>query len=174
MDPDCDARLVYADMLGTVIPDSMQRFRTLVVPAGVAALGGAAAGKAAVTAVIKSMSKKLVASTAAKTVGKMGTKLLGKWGGAAAGGAAGTALGALLGPVGAIAGGAVGVAGGVAGWLIVDGVVVKADEYFNRADLERELTELLDQRKAAIVESISTAFEAAKSEALGRVTPSQL
>ena len=173
-DPNCDAGLVYADMLDEVIQDSMQRFRTLVVPAGVTALGGAAAGKAAVTGLIKSMSKKLATSTAVKAVGKMVPKLLGKWGSAAAGGAAGTALGAVLGPVGAIAGGVVGVVGGVAGWLIVDGAVVKADEYLNRADLERELTELVDQRKAAIVESISTAFDAARSEALGRVTPSQL
>ena len=174
VDPDCDARLVYVDMLGAVIPDSMQRFRTLVVPAGVTALGGAAAGKAAVTALIKSMSKKLVASTAAKAVGKMVPKLLGKWGGAAAGGTVGTALGVALGPVGAIVGGVVGVAAGAAGWLIVDGVVMKADEHLNRADLERELTELVDQRRAAIKESISTAFEEARLEALERVTPFEL
>lgn len=171
---ECDAGLVYEDMLDEVIQDSLQRFRTLVVPAGVTALGGAAAGKAAVTAVIKSMSKKLAASTAVKTVGKMGPKLLGKWGGAAAGGVAGTALGAVLGPVGAVVGGAVGIGAGVAGWLIVDGVVVRADEYFNRDELERELTALVDRRKAEMVESISIAFEEARTEALGRVTPFEL
>lgn len=172
--PDCDAGLVYEDLLDEVIQDSLQRFRTLVVPTGVTALGGAAAGKAAVTAVIKSMSKKMAASTAVKVFGKMVPKMLGKWGGAAAGGAAGAALGAVLGPAGAVVGGVVGVGAGVAGWLTVDWVVVTVDEYRNRDELESELTAMLDRQKAEMVESISNAFENRRSEALDGLTPSEL
>lgn len=172
--PDCDAGLVYEHMLDAMIQDALQRFRSLVVPGGATALGVAVAGKAAVTALIKSMSKKLAASTAVKVFGKMVPKVLGKWGGAAAVGAAGTALGAVLGPVGAVVGGVVGVGAGMAGWLIVDKAVVRADEHFNRDELKKELTVLVDQQKDAMVDSILNEFDRRRSEALGRITPSQL
>ncbi len=170
MNPDCEARIAYADMLNEVVPDSIQRFRSFVVPSGVAALGTAAGGKAAVTAVGKGMGKKLAASASVKTAGKTVTRVLGTGGTAAVGAAAGS----VLGPFGAMVGAGVGIVAGVAGWLAIDSVVVGADEYFNRDDLERELTELVDTQKAEVAESISTRFEEARSEALENATPSQL
>ena len=170
VNPECEAGIAYADMLNEVVPDSIQRFRASVAPSGAAALGAAAGGKAAVTAVAKGMGKKLAASASIKTAGKTVTKVLGTGGAAAVG----TAAGAVLGPFGAMIGAGVGIAAGAAGWLTIDGVVVGADEYFNRDDLERELTELVDTQKAEVAESISTRFEEARSEALENATPSQL
>lgn len=48
------------------------------------------------------------------------------------------------------------------------------DRPADESDLERELTALVDQRKASMAESISTTFEHAKSEALAKVTPLEL
>ncbi len=67
-----------------------------------------------------------------------------------------------------------GLAAGTAAWLLVDTAVLFVDEHFNRDDLEREITELVDEQKAEIKSALSRAVGQAKSEALGEFTPSQL
>lgn len=77
------------------------------------------------------------------------------------------------------AGRAIGVAVGGLGasavaWLLVDAVVLLVDEHFNRDDLERELTALVDEQKAEMKAAMSGAVDQAKQEALGPITPSEL
>lgn len=69
------------------------------------------------------------------------------------------------------------IGGGLAGlvaWLLVDGVVLSADEYFNRDDLEAELKALIDEQKAEVKAALSEAVAEEKSEALGVFLPSEL
>ena len=63
---------------------------------------------------------------------------------------------------------------GPAAWLLVDVVVLFADEYFNRDELEAELTALVDEQKAEAKAALSAAVTEAKSEALGKFLPSEL
>ena len=63
---------------------------------------------------------------------------------------------------------------GLAAWLLVDGVVLFADEHFNRDDLEAELTALIDEQKAEVKAALSEAVAEEKSEALGVFLPSEL
>ena len=67
-----------------------------------------------------------------------------------------------------------GVVGGVAAWLALDGAVVNIDEHLHRGDLERELTELVDEQKASVKSALATAVDKVKLEALGEFTPSEL
>ena len=67
-----------------------------------------------------------------------------------------------------------GLAAGTAAWLLVDTAVLFVDEHFNRDDLERELTELVDEQKQATRAALSRAVREARSEALGAFTPSEL
>ncbi len=67
-----------------------------------------------------------------------------------------------------------GTAAGTAAWLLVDTAVLFVDEHFNRDDLERELTELIDEQKEEIKSALSRAVSEARSEALGAFTPSEL
>ena len=64
--------------------------------------------------------------------------------------------------------------GGVAAWLALDGAVVNIDEHWHREQLEQELTELVDEQKAAVKSAISMAVEEGRLEALGEFTPFEL
>ena len=67
-----------------------------------------------------------------------------------------------------------GLTAGTAAWLLVDTAILFVDEHFNRDDLERELTELLDEQKEEIESALWRAVSEARSEALGAFTPSEL
>ena len=62
----------------------------------------------------------------------------------------------------------------MAAWLALDGAVVNIDEHLHRGDLERELTELVDEQKASVKSALATAVDKVKLEALGEFTPSEL
>ena len=68
---------------------------------------------------------------------------------------------------------AIGLLAGPAAWLLMDVVVLFADEYFNRDELEAELTALIDEQKAEVKAALSEAV-AHESEALGKFLPSEL
>ena len=73
--------------------------------------------------------------------------------------------------LGAAAGG---LAAGAAAWLIVDVAVLVVDEHFNRDAFERELTELVNEQRAAMKAELAGAVDEARSTALGAVTPSEM
>ena len=157
----------YERMLEVTVADTVERFTVSAVPSAVVAVGAGAGSTVAVAVVAKALAKKMMASAAVKTVGKVGGGIWGRLGGAAAG----AAIGSVLGPVGTVVGG---VLGGVAAWLALDGAVVNIDERLHRGDLERELTELVDEQKASVKSALATAVDKVKLEALGEFTPSEL
>ena len=157
----------YERMLEVTVADTVERFTVSAVPSTLAAVGTGVGSTVAVAVLAKALAKKVMASAALKTAGKVGGGLGGRLGGAAAG----AAMGSVLGPVGAVVGG---VAGGAAAWLAVDGAVVNIDEYLHREDLERELTELVDQQKASVKSALATAVDEVKVDALDEVTPYEL
>jgi len=112
------------------------------------------------------LTKKMGAATLAKTGTKLATMLglkLGAKAGAGAGSAAtgaaaGAAIcavsvaGAPLAPVCALAGG---VVTGVGVWILVDEAVLKADEYFNRAEFEQALSHSLAEYQTELAEELA-------------------
>lgn len=157
----------YERMLEVTVADTVDRFTVSAVPSALVAVGTGVGSTVAVAVLAKALAKKVMASAALKTVGKVGGGIGSRLGGAAAG----AAMGSVLGPVGAVVGG---VAGGAAAWLAVDGAVVNIDEYLHREDLERELTELVDEQKASVKSALATAVDEFKLEALDEVTPYEL
>ena len=158
---------VYERMLDVTVADTVERFTVSAVPSAVVAVGAGAGSTVAVAVLAKALAKKIMASAVLKTVGKAAGGIWGRVGGAAGG----AAIGSFLGPVGAVVGG---VTGGVAAWLALDGAVVNIDERLHREDLERELTELVDEQKATVKSAISIAVDEGKLEALGELTPFEL
>ena len=157
----------YERMLEVTVADTVERFTVSAVPSAVVAIVAGAGSTVAVAVLAKALAKKIMASAALKTVGKAAGGIWGRAGGAAGG----AAIGSFLGPVGAVVGG---VTGGVAAWLALDGAVVNIDERLHREDLERELTELVDEQKARVKSAISTAVDEVKLEALGELTAFEL
>ena len=158
---------IYERMLDVTVADTVERFTVSAVPSAVVAVGAGAGSTVAVAVLAKALAKKIMASAALKTVGKAAGGIWGRVGGAAGG----AAIGSFLGPVGAVVGG---VTGGVAAWLALDGAVVNIDERLHREDLERELTELVDEQKVTVKSAISIAVDEGKLEALGESTPFEL
>ena len=152
-------RMTYERILEAAIPHTIRRFTDSAVPTGIVAVGAGVGGALAGRALVKGLSRRLLARLAGRTAGARGSV-------AAAG-----AAGAVFGPVGAAVGG---LAAGSAAWLLADIAVLAVDEHFNRDDLQRELTALVDERKAEIKAAMSRAVDEAKSEALGDVTPFEL
>ena len=157
----------YERMLEVTVADTVERFTVSAFPSAVAAVGAGAGGTVAVALLAKALAKKMMATIGLKTAGKTVGGIWGRLGGAAGG----AAIGSVLGPFGVVIGG---VAGGAAAWLAVDGVVVNIDERLHREDLERELTELVDEQKARVKSATSTAVDEVKLEALGEFTPFEL
>ena len=156
----------YEHLLEMTVKDTVERFSISAVPTAVTATGvgtgGAVAGAVGAKVVAKN-----TAALAVKTLGKVSGGILAKSGAVATG----AAIGSFLGPIGTVVGG---VAGGVAAWLAIDGAVVNTDEYLHREDLERRITELVDEHKASVKSTWPTAWDKHKLETLGPVTPSEL
>ncbi len=141
-------RVAYERMLRTAMPHTMRRFTATAAPTGILAAGAGFRGAAAAGALIRGLSRRLLPGS-----------LLSRT-------ASGTAR--------AVGTAVAGLATGAAAWLLVDAAVLFVDEHFNRDDLERELTALVDQQKAEIEAAMSRAVADARSEALGASTPSEL
>ena len=153
-----ELRTAYERMLRAAIPHTVQRFTGSVVPTVIVAAGAAVRGAVAGRAIIRSLSRRMF-PRAARRIASTGASAT-----------AGAAVGSALGPVGAAVGG---LAAGAAAWLIVDLGVLLVDRY-DRVDLERELTAVVDEMKAEAKAAMTSAVEEARSEALGERTPSQL
>ena len=66
----------------------------------------------------------------------------------------------------------VGVGAGV--WLLLDSLVLYADEYFTREQFQQELTALVDEQKAGLRADLSTRADEVRMTALGPVPPAAL
>lgn len=143
----CMDRDAYERMLRATV----SRFTNSAAPTGIIAVGAAYRGAAASRALVSGLKRRLLSRIP-------GGRLLS--------GTSGTAGRA----AGAIGGGLV----GSAAWLLVDVLVLFADEYFNRDDLEAELAALIDEQKAEVKAALSEAVAKEKSEALGDFLPSEL
>ena len=93
----------------------------------------------------KAMAALIAKKIATKLATKAALKAGGRWVaiGTTVGGAA--AACSWTGPGAAVCG----AAAGIGAWLVVDNVVVKLDEYWNREDFEAELREMIDEQKFA-------------------------
>ena len=153
-------RTAYERILEAAVPHTIRRFTDSAVPTGIVAVGAGVRGALAGRALVKGLSRRLLARLAGRTASARGSAA-----------AAGAAAGAVFGPLGAAVGG---LAAGSAAWLLADIAVLFVDEHFNRDDLQRELTALVDEQKAEVEAAMSRAVDEAKSEALGEVTPVEL
>ena len=133
--PDLD----FGPLTQAAIAEAQDRFK-VTLPVNLVATTAVAAGvaKTASAVVAKKLAAKVAAKSAAKAAGKMGAVLAGAGTGALACSWAGPA--AVL----------CGAAGGVVTFIAVDSAVVRIDAYFNRADFERDLAEMVDALRADI------------------------
>ena len=136
------------DAYERMLRETVRRFTDSAVPTGIIAVGAAYRGAAAARAFVRGLNRRLLSRVP-------GGRLLSGTAGRAAG-----AIGAGL--------------AGPAAWLLVDVVVLFADEHFNRDELEAELIALVDEQKAEAKAALSEAVTEAKSEAIGVFLPSQL
>lgn len=140
---------------GTTMPcaerDAYERMLTVAIPETVRRLTDSAVP----TTIIAVGAAFRGAAAARRFVSRLSGRLLSR----TASGLVARVLGALAGP---------------ATWLLVDVVVLFADEHFNRDDLEAELTALIDEQKAEVKAALSEAVAEEKSEALGVFLPSEL
>lgn len=157
----------YERMLDRAVADAVERFALSAIPSVLAASVAGAGSSVAVAVLAKALAKKMMASTVLKTVGKG----IGGWWSRLGGVTAGAAIGAFVGPIGAAIGG---VVGGAGAWLALDGVVINVDELLYREDLERALTELVDEQKEKVKSATLRAVDKVKLEALGEFTPFEL
>lgn len=149
VDYDRETRVLRERMLNEAVGDTLRRVTTSAGVSGFGAIGTGLAGGL----LVKALAKKLLASIAVKTTGKTAAKAAGSWKAAAVLAAPLSALG----PLGTLVGGVAGAAGG---WLAVDFLAVKIDERWNRDNLEQELVDLIDERRAEVVASMSASIEA--------------
>ena len=68
----------------------------------------------------------------------------------------------------------IGVGVGAGAWLILDLLVLHADEYFTREQFQEELTALVDEQKAALKTDLSARADEIRQTALGPFTPAAL
>ena len=66
----------------------------------------------------------------------------------------------------------VGVGAGV--WLLLDSLVLFADEYFTREQFQEELTSLVDEQRAGLRVDLSARVDEVRMTTLGPVTPAAL
>ena len=66
----------------------------------------------------------------------------------------------------------VGVGTGV--WLLLDSLVLFADEYFTREQFQEELTSLVDEQRAGLRMDLSVRANEVRMTTLGPVTPAEL
>ena len=65
----------------------------------------------------------------------------------------------------------VGVGVGAGAWLLLDLLVLYADEYFTREQFHEELTALVDEQKALLRTDLSARADEVRLTALGSFTP---
>lgn len=133
--PDLD----FGPLTQAAIADAQDRF-IVTLPINLVATTAVAAGVAKTASAV--VAKKLAAKVAAKSAAKAASKL----GAALTGAGVGALTCSWAGPAAVLCG----VAGGAATWFAVDSAVVRIDAYFNRADFERDLAEMVDALRGDI------------------------
>ena len=68
----------------------------------------------------------------------------------------------------------IGIGVGAGAWMLLDLLVLHADEYFTREQFQKELTALVDEQKAGLKKDLSARAEEVRMTALGPVTPAAL
>ena len=68
----------------------------------------------------------------------------------------------------------IGIGVGAGTWLILDLLVLYADEYFTREQFQEELTALVDEQKAGLMADLSARADELRTTALGSFTPAAL
>ena len=68
----------------------------------------------------------------------------------------------------------IGVGVGAGAWLLLDLLVLYADEYFTREQFQEELTALVDEQKAGLRSDLSARADEVRLTALGPFTPAAL
>ena len=66
------------------------------------------------------------------------------------------------------------IGAGVGVWLLLDSLVLYADEYFTREQFQEELTALVDEQKAGLKEDLLARADEVRMTVLGPVTPDAL
>lgn len=80
----------------------------------------------------------------------------------------------LLPRIGRLIGVGVGAGVGAGAWLVLDLLVLYADEYFTREQFQAELTALVDEQKAGLKADLSARADEVRMTALGPFTPAAL
>ena len=128
-------QLAYEGMLGTAVPETVQRFTASAAPTGILSVAAGVRAASAARALMKGLT------------GRLTRRLLPR-------------LGRL-----------VGVGIGAGAWLLLDSLVVHADEYFTREQFQEELTALVDEQKAGLRRDLSVRADEVRLTALGPFSP---
>ncbi len=118
-------RLAYEGMLEAAVPETVQRFTGTTAPTGILSVAAGVRAVSAARALMKGLSGRLSRSSLFQRKVCCLRLLPG--------------IGRLLG---------VGVGAGV--WLLLDSLVLFADEYFTREQFQEELTSLVDEQRAGL------------------------